>query len=347
MSRPSPVSWDSEPMSAQPLRSALHEPLREPLAEPRRFRLRVPATSANLGPGYDSMGVALGLYDVVDVVASPRARQEHAEISVTVEGQGAGSLPEDASHLVVSLIEQILSSQGYRLPDLQVAAQNSIPHSRGLGSSAAAAATAVVTASHLLPEGLSEDEQLQIGARIEGHPDNYVPALRGGLALSWQTGPAEAPRFRTAPLGPHADLRLVLAVPDLEQSTHVARTLLPARIPHADAAHNSARSGLLVHALTTDPTLLLEATEDRLHQEYRRSAFPASMRLVDALRAEGHPAVISGAGPSVLVLAAGDQAAVASCELVASRSSGAGEAAFTPKILPLSPAGATVEEYTR
>lgn len=342
-------------MPAQPVRDSLCEPLTEPL----RFRLRVPATSANLGPGYDSMGLALGLYDVVDVIASPRAHAERAQITVRVQGQGAGELPQDASHLVVSLIEEILSSKGYALPDLQVTAHNSIPHSRGLGSSAAAAATAVVTASQLLPEGLSPQEQLQIGSRIEGHPDNYVPALRGGLALSWQSGAPERARFRSVPLTPHPRLRLMLAVPNVEQSTHTARTLIPARISHADAACNSARTGLLVHALTAQPSLLLEATEDRLHQEYRRSAFPASMELVDALRAADHAAVISGAGPSVLVLADGDTAAEAALELVVSRGSEPGEAVgfdepagtrepiFGPKILPLSPSGATVEEYPR
>lgn len=336
-------------MPAQPLRDSL----REPLAGPLRFRLRVPATSANLGPGYDSMGLAMGLHDVVDVIASPRVYPEHARIAVRVEGQGAGSLPEDSSHLVISLMEEILSSKGYGLPDLQVAAYNSIPHSRGLGSSAAAVATAVVTASQLLPEGLSAEEQLQIGARIEGHPDNYVPALRGGLALSWQSGEPEQPQFHTVALSPHSELRLVLAVPEVEQSTHVARTLLPCSIPHAEAARNSARAGLLVHALTAQPALLLEATEDRLHQEYRRSAFPSSMGLVDALRTAGHAAVISGAGPSVLVLANGHAAAEAAQKLIASRCADPDESAeahgavFAPRILPLSPSGATVEGYPR
>lgn len=303
------------------------------------FRLRVPATSANLGPGYDCMGLALGWEDVIDVVAEPRQTPEESRISVEIRGQGAETLPKDASHLVIALVERILAERGYRLPDLSVTADNAIPHSRGLGSSAAAVATAVVTASQLLPEGLSEDEQMQIGSRVEGHPDNYVPALRGGVALSWEAGG----RFDTAPLRHLPELRTVLAVPDFEQSTEAARDLLPASVPHADAARNSSRAALLVHALTRDPSVLMEATEDALHQEYRRSAFPESMQLVDQLRGAGHPAVISGAGPSVLVLTRGDDSAEAAAGMIGGQP---GET-WTPMILPISATGATVEEHQR
>lgn len=320
---------------AQPVQETLLQPITDPL----ELRLRVPATSANLGPGYDCMGVALDWEDIIDVHAAPRENPEVARLSVEVTGQGAGTLPTDASHLVIALVERILAERGYALPDIQVRAHNTIPHSRGMGSSAAAVTTAVVTASHLLPEGLSAEEQLQIGSRIEGHPDNYAPALRGGVALSWE----DEGRFATVPLQAHPELRTVLAVPDFEQSTEAARDLLPAEIPHQDAARNSARSALLVHALTTDPTVLKQATEDALHQEYRRSAFPASMELVDRLRAAGHAAVISGAGPSVLVLASGDDAAQAAAGLISELP---GET-WSPAILSISSTGATVEAHPR
>lgn len=326
-----------EPSHAEP-----PGPLKAPLEAPRRLRLRVPATSANLGPGYDCMGLALELHDVIDVLAVPRRDPQRPRATVTVQGEGAATLPRDATHLVVSLIERIMARHGYAVPDLEVSAQNHIPHSRGLGSSAAAVASAVVVADALLPEGLSSEEKLQIGSRIEGHPDNYVPALRGGVALSWQEGD----RFRTAPLTPHPQLRTVLAVPDVEQSTAEARDVLPALVPHADAAANSARTGLLVHALTTAPELLLAATRDLLHQEQRRTAFGPSMELVDSLRAAGHAAVISGAGPSVLVLAAGDAAAREAAEHIADHARLAGDT-WSPAILPISRAGATVEEYPR
>lgn len=316
--------------------------LAEPLEAPRAFRLRVPATSANLGPGYDCMGLALEMHDVVDVVASPRQDPARPRVSVTVEGEGAATLPRDASHLVISLVGRIMAQHGHHLPDLQISARNHIPHSRGLGSSAAAVATAVVVADVLLPEGLSEDEKLQIGARVEGHPDNYVPALRGGVGLSWQEGE----RFRTASLVPHGRLRTVLAVPDFEQSTAEARGVLPEVIPHATAAANSARTGLLVHALTAAPELLLPATEDRLHQEQRRGAFAPSMALVDSLRAAGHAAMISGAGPSVLVLADGDGSAREAEAHIVAHEGIAGDT-WSPAILPISRTGVTVEGYPR
>ncbi|GAA3067397.1 MULTISPECIES: homoserine kinase [Actinomycetes] len=328
-------------------RSAQHPgspaaPLTAPLTAPRSFRLRVPATSANLGPGYDCMGLALDLHDIIDVVATPRRDGDRPQVTVSVEGEGAATLPRDATHLVVSLIERIMARHGVGMPDLEVRAHNHIPHSRGLGSSAAAVASAVIIADELLPDGLTDEEKLQIGSRVEGHPDNYVPALRGGVALSWQEGD----RFHTVPLIPHEELRTVLAVPDVEQSTAEARGVLPEVVLHADAAANSARTGLLVHALTSAPELLLAATCDRLHQEQRRAAFAPSMALVDSLREAGHAAVISGAGPSVLVLAAGDSAARAAWSHIADHAARTDDM-WTPAILPISRAGATVEEYPR
>lgn len=316
--------------------------LAEVLSDVRSLRLSMPATSANLGPGYDCMGLALSLHDVIDVVAAPRRDPSQPQISVRIDGEGSSRLPRDASHLVVSLVSRILARHGFRLPDLEVSAQNRIPHSRGLGSSAAAVASAVVLADALLPAGLSAEEQLQIGSRIEGHPDNYAPALRGGVAISWQEGDV----FCTAPLVPHERLRTVLAIPDFEQSTAEARDVLPDEVPHADAAANSARTGLLVHAMTTAPELLLPATGDRLHQEQRRSAFEPSMVLVDSLRAAGHAAVISGAGPAVLVLADGDVSAQEAHAHISHHAESAGDT-WCPSILRISASGATVEEHQR
>lgn len=314
-----------------------------PLTAPHSFILRVPATSANLGPGYDTLGLALELRDEIHVTASPRQDPSAPEIDVSVEGEGSGTLPSDASHMVIAVVEQILAVKGYCLPDLQVRAINSIPHSRGLGSSAAAIATAVATADQLIPGGLTEDEKLQIGSRIEGHPDNYVPALRGCVAVSWSTGDPQAPVYRTAALTPHPQLSTVVAIPDFMQSTQAARDVLPDVVAHQQAAKNSARTALLVHALTADPGLLMEATEDFLHQEYRRQAFPASMALVDSLRAAGHPAVISGAGPAVLVLSdsSAAQDAVAHITQFAHRRS-AGNT-FVAHNLPIAASGVTVE----
>lgn len=317
--------------------------LQAPLAAPHSFTLKVPATSANLGPGYDTLGLALELRDQIQVRASPRQNPEAATVEVSVEGEGSGTLPSDASHMVIAVVEQILAAKGYCLPDLDVHAINSIPHSRGLGSSAAAIATAVATADQLIPGGLTEEEKLQIGSRIEGHPDNYVPALRGCVAVSWSAGDLHSPVYRTAALTPHPQLSTVVAIPDFVQSTQAARDVLPDVIAHQQAAKNSARAALLVHALTAEPALLMEATEDYLHQEYRRQAFPASMALVDSLRAAGHPAVISGAGPAVLVLTEPSQAqaAVAHITEFAQRRS-AGDT-FVAHNLPIAASGVTVE----
>lgn len=319
------------------------QPLRPPLSDRRSFTLSVPATSANLGPGYDTLGVALEMRDRVTVTATPARDPGAPEVTVEVDGEGAADLPGDASHLVIAVVESVLASKGWSLPDMQVRATNVIPHSRGLGSSAAAIATAVVTADQLIPGGLSAEEKLQIGSKIEGHPDNYVPALRGGLAVSWESGSPQEPLYRTAALRPHADLTTVVAIPGFVQSTQAARDVLPASIPHAQAAMNSARTALLVHALTTDPDLLLEGTEDFLHQHYRRQAFPASMGLVDALRAAGHAAVISGAGPAILVLTPVHKVeAVDALITELMRSSNSAER-FTPQNLPIASSGVTLE----
>ncbi|WP_022872791.1 homoserine kinase [Nesterenkonia alba] len=323
--------------------------LNEPLVAPRYFTLTVPATSANLGPGYDTAGLALDLRDTIEVQASPRRDPDRAEVAVTVTGEGSSDLPADASHLVISVVERILAAKGFALPDMHVTAHNVIPHSRGLGSSAAAIATAVVTADQLLPDGLSADEQLQIGSRIEGHPDNYVPALRGGVSIAWHAGEDSngASVFRAAALRHHPELRCVVAVPDFVQSTQTARDLLPVQIPHGTAAKNSSRAALLTHALTEAPELLLDATEDFLHQEYRRQAFPASMALLDSLRQAGYAAVISGAGPAVLVLTTRAEATAVAEHIRSWDAEQTTPKTFTARNLPIARSGATVETHQR
>ena len=187
-------------------------------------------------------------------------------------------------------------------PGLRVVADNGIPQGRGMGSSAAAVVAGVVGAWALCPdvEGLDRAAILRLTSELEGHPDNVAPCLLGGATLSW-TGDAGA---RAVRLDVDPDVRPVVLVPEGTLSTHVARGLLPDVVPHADAAFNAGRSALLVHALTREPALLLEATEDRLHQHPRRAAMPDSLALIETLRAHGHAAVVSGAGPSVLVLGA-------------------------------------------
>jgi homoserine kinase len=259
--------------------------------------VRVPATSANLGPAFDCAGLALTRYDVLEFAVLPSG------LEVSVSGVGAGELPTDESHLVVRAFRAACDQLGWSPTGLRVAADNGIPQGRGMGSSAAAVVAGVLGAWALCPdvEEIDEDAVLRLTSELEGHPDNVAPCLLGGATLSW-TEPegARAVRLDVAP-----DIRPVVLVPDATLSTHVARRLLPEAVPHADAVFNAARSALLVHALTADPALLLEATDDRLHQRQRAAAMPASIDLVDRLRAAGFAAVVSGAGPSVLVLGPG------------------------------------------
>jgi homoserine kinase len=257
--------------------------------------VRVPATSANLGPGFDALGLALSLHDEVEV------RVTRSGLRVEVFGEGAGSVARDESHLVVRAMAEAFDLLGGRPSGLEVACGNRIPHGRGLGSSAAAIVAGVVAARALAIDGaarLDDTALLALATEIEGHPDNVAACLLGGLTVAWtETGGARAVR-----LEPASGLAAVAFVPAAPVSTAQVRRLLPDCVPHADAALTAGRSALLVAALTGRPELLLPATEDRLHQNYRAQAMPDSAALVAALRADGVPAVVSGAGPSVLAL---------------------------------------------
>ena len=255
--------------------------------------VRVPATSANLGPGFDSAGLALSLHD--DVVV----RATGSGLDVVVEGEGEVELPRSERHLVVQSLRAAFDRLGGQPRGLEVRCTNRIPHSRGLGSSSAAIVSAVVAACALV-EGSDLDEQarLELADELEGHPDNVAACLRGGVTFAW-TEPAGA---RAVRLEAHPDLAPVAFVPATRSSTKQVRGLLPATVPYADAVLNASRAALLAHALTAEPSLLLPATEDRLHQGYRAPAMPATAALMTSLREQGVPAVVSGAGPTVLAL---------------------------------------------
>ena len=265
-------------------------------------RVQVPATSANLGPAFDCAGLALTRHDVLEFAVAPSG------LEVRIDGEGAADLPTDESHLVVRAFRAACDELGWSPPGLQMTARNGIPQGRGMGSSAAAVVAGVVGAWELCPdvEVRDDDAVLRLVSDIEGHPDNVAACLLGGATLSW-TEPTGA---RAVRLDVDSRVRPVVLVPEGTLSTHVARRLLPESVAHGDAAHNAARTALLVHALTREPLLLLDATEDRLHQRQRAEAMPDSIVLLDRLRDAGLPAVVSGAGPSLLVLAVGaDEAA--------------------------------------
>lgn len=276
----------------------------------RSATVRVPATSANLGPGFDTLGLALALYDELTVTATAAPG-----VHVEVEGVGAGEVPTDDSNLVVRSIKHAFDHYGLPMPGLQLQAHNVIPHGRGLGSSGAAIVSGIMAAKGLL-EGvvdIDSDALLTLATELEGHPDNVAPALFGGLTIAWTT--ADGPRAKK--LIVHRGVSPVVCVPAATMSTALARSLQPASVPHEDAVFNVSRSALLIAALIQSPELLLEATEDRLHQGYRASAMPETNALIQVLREHGLAAVVSGAGPSVLVLASDPSQRLVAAELVA------------------------------
>jgi homoserine kinase len=282
--------------------------------------VRVPATSANLGPGYDSLGLALSLHDTLTVETL-----DNGELQFELSGEGAESLPRDASHLVVKAITHALERLGFRHQGLRITAENINPHGRGLGSSASAVVAAVTAANALVPEASrrGKDWILQLTSEMEGHPDNVAPAIFGGLALSWQ----DSDQYSSTRAEVAESVVPVVAVPDFELSTEAARALLPASVGHHAAAMNSGRAALLIHALTTKPEFLLPGTEDYLHQSYRAQAMAPSAELIAALRRAGHAAVVSGAGPTVLVLASSDAEAAMVVDFI-----GAHTARDTPEV---------------
>lgn len=257
-------------------------------------RVLVPATSANLGPGFDAFGLALALHDEVRVRATTGATR------TTVHGEGAGQVPDGEDHLVVKAVRAGLELTGAPQVGLELEAFNAIPHGRGLGSSAAAVVAGLLAARGLIsePEALSDETMLEVATQWEGHPDNAAAAIYGGATIAWRSADGGA---LAEPLALDPALRVTALVPAHPVATRVARGVLPATVPHADAAFNLGRAALLVLALGGRRDLLLPATEDRLHQPYRREVLREAAELVARLRALGAAAVVSGAGPTVLV----------------------------------------------
>jgi homoserine kinase len=259
-------------------------------------KVSVPATSANLGPGFDSLGLALELRDELE------GELAGSGLVVEVTGEGADLVPRDEDHLVVRAMRLAFDALGGQPPGLTLRCSNMIPHARGLGSSSAAIVGGLVLARALVEggaESLDDAALLELAVGLEGHADNVAPALHGGFVISGRDE-----RGEVYAVGSPVDGRVSAAVfvPPDPLSTEVARGLLPRTVPHADAAADAGATALLVAALAARPDQLWRATRDFLHQDYRRPAMPASLDLVDRLRADGLAAVVSGAGPTVLAL---------------------------------------------
>ena len=297
----------------------------------RTVVVKVPATSANLGPGFDTLGLALALYDELEVSV-----RDEPGATVEVTGVGEGEVATDESNLVVRAIAHTFDAVGVPLPGLHLRARNSIPHGRGMGSSGAAIVSGIMAAKGLLEGVVDLDAQqlLALANDMEGHPDNVAPALFGGLTIAWVT--PEGPRFKK--LIVHRGVSPLVLVPEHVMSTALARSLQPQSVPHEDAVFNVSRSALLVAALIQSPELLHAATEDKLHQSYRASAMPETDRLITLLRENGFAAVVSGAGPSILVLGSDPSQRLAAAKLVEE----AAQTRWQPLMLAVDFKGATV-----
>jgi homoserine kinase len=300
-----------------------------------RVTVRVPATSANLGPGFDALGIALSMHDVV------HAEVTGSGLAIEVRGEGAADVPRGEHHLVARAMRKAFEVLGGQPAGLALCCENAIPHGFGLGSSAAAIVAGLLAARELAGQGgadrLPDEAVLGLAAELEGHADNVAACLHGGLTIAWDgalTGPVRYVR-----LDPLPGLAVFACVPAEPLATEAARVVLPGLVPHVDAARNAARSALLIAALTADPSLLLDATEDFLHQPYRASSMPETARLIAALREEGVPAVVSGAGPAALALVGPHQeTGLADIAAIAARSG----AHWTVTRLDVDRVGATV-----
>ena len=263
----------------------------------------VPASSANIGPGYDSFGLALGRYDEVTASLMPAG-----DTSLEISADGEAAVPLDAENLIVQAAAQAFAAMGEPMPGLRLHCINRIPHGGGQGSSAAAVVAGILLARAVTERGterLPDDAVFALATAMEGHPDNVAPVLFGGFTVAWMAPGADGTSVpKAVGLAPHPRLRAIVLSADASCATTTARAALPASVPHADAAANSARAAVLVHAMTADPSLLFDATEDYLHQRYREAVMPQTAAVLRRLRAAGYAAVLSGAGPSVLVLGA-------------------------------------------
>jgi len=262
----------------------------------RSVTVEVPASSANLGPGFDTLGVALGIYDTITVTVTDSG------LELEVTGEGAGHVPEDASHLVAKAVEAGLRAGGVGAPGVRISCHNSIPHSRGLGSSASAAVGGLVAANGLMDGVLTTEHLVQLSSEFEGHPDNAAASVLGGVVVSWTERSTTGVTYHAVRMEVDPTIVATVLVPAETSSTAQTRGLLPETVPHADAAFNASRAALMSVALASHPEHLLAATEDRLHQSYRAPALVATTEWVTRLRERGLAATVSGAGPTVLVL---------------------------------------------
>lgn len=265
----------------------------------KKVTVTVPASSANLGPGFDTLGLALSLYDTVEVEVT-----DHG-LEVEVFGEGQGELPLDGSHLVVKAIRAGLKAADVQVPGLRVVCHNNIPQSRGLGSSAAAAVAGVAAANGLAGFPLDDARVVQLSSAFEEHPDNAAASVLGNAVVSWTEIPVDGrtePQFKAVTINVDSRIKATALVPDFHASTEAVRRVLPSDVTHLDARFNVSHCAVMTVALQHHPELLWEGTRDRLHQPYRADVLPVTAEWVNRLRNRGYAAYLSGAGPTIMVL---------------------------------------------
>lgn len=276
----------------------------KPTFRANAVQIQIPATSANLGPGFDSLGLALGMHDryVAQILDDPG-------LDIDISGEGADVLPRTEKNLLVKAMYRGFKFLGGEPKGVAVRALNVIPHGRGLGSSASAIVGGLMLARSLVLTGddkMSNEDLLNLATEMEGHPDNVAAAIFGNATIAWSEDQRGKNVARAVQIQVDPRISAIAFIPEGAVATSKARKLLPENIPHTDAAANTTRGELLIYALTSRPDLLLIATEDFLHQKYRQEAMPKSFALLNKLRAAGVAAFISGAGPTVLALHTGD-----------------------------------------
>lgn len=275
----------------------------KPTFRANAIQVQVPASSANLGPGFDCFGLALALHDRYIAQVT-----DEVGLDLDITGEGADSIRRDEKNLIIKAMYQGFDFMGGKPRGLSVRALNVIPHGRGLGSSASAIVGGLVLARALVLSGnerMIDDDLLNIATKMEGHPDNVAAAFYGGATIAWQEDQHGHPIARAVGISVDPRISAIALIPKGAVSTSKARKLLPELLPHAEAVANSTRTALLSQALSHRPDLLFIATQDFLHQKYRQEVMPKSFALVTKLRSAGVAAFISGAGPTVLVLHSG------------------------------------------
>ena len=276
----------------------------KPTFRANAVQIQIPATSANLGPGFDSLGLALGMHDryVAQILDDPG-------LDIDISGEGAEVLPRTEKNLLVKAMYRGFKFLGGEPKGVAIRALNVIPHGRGLGSSASAIVGGLMLARSLVLTGddkMSNEDLLNLATEMEGHPDNVAAAIFGNATIAWSEDQRGKNVARAVQIQVDPRISAIAFIPEGAVATSKARKLLPENVSHADAVANTTRGELLIYALTSRPDLLLIATEDFLHQKYRQEVMPKSFALLNKLRAAGVAAFISGAGPTVLALHTGD-----------------------------------------